>query len=158
MADKKITEKRLARLEEVFEAIANAWAATTPGPAPSPGAPGDAPGTGTVPSMEDAKKMLGTSLIDKISSFSSGLEPPERQQLYLLLEAALRGVAKEDQQFENPQQTEGVAFLKELDGKFSRGEVETLGGANEVGPTVTITTTTTIAASHPFITCNVQVN
>ena len=82
MPDKNITEKRLARLEQVFEAIANAWASASPGSPPASNITSPPPAVGSA-GAGDAGQMLGSSLVEKLGAFSAGLTEREQQQLAL---------------------------------------------------------------------------
>ena len=144
MPDDDIAAK-LERIEHVFDAISRAWSGS-----------GYPSSTGGVPGIPGSSSVdTDTPFIRKLRAFAKTLSPAEQDQLRTLLLAAAavgRQVASVPQTSE---QQAASQFLQALDDRLVQGATEALDQTEtEIGPTITITTSITVAASHPWITCD----
>lgn len=133
---------RLARIEQVFDAIARAWSGGAPDP------------TGTALSgiPGSANVDTDTPFIRKLRTFANTLPPAEQEQLRILLLAAAAAGRQVAVVPQTGQQQAASDFLKALDQQLVLGATEAL-QQDQAEFITTITTTVTVAASHPWITC-----
>lgn len=130
-------DDRLARLERVFDSLANAWSSGS-----------------TTPTQSAGAVNTSTPFIRKLTAFADTLEPDEQKDLAMLIAAATTAAKQATRSPQTDQQQAASKFLQALDVKLtaSGGMVNT-GTDTELGPTITITTTATVMASHPAIGC-----
>jgi len=137
------------RLGEAFEEIAKAWT----GRATAPETHGECPDP--VRLAMAASKLSDSTLLNKLVSFTAGLNERELKDLQVLLIPAVLAADAAAARPIKPKHGSPAEFLRELDVRLARGDIGVgQGGQAAITPTITITTITTTIASHPVITCN----
>lgn len=107
--------------------------------------------------MSDTKPEItradADALVEKLSEFREGLDEKEQLMLDNVLAVFHERVTQPEAEDLLADFPEAADLLEEVSGfqfnELRARQAEPVG----VGPTITITTTVTIAASHPWITC-----